>query len=580
MTVMKNILLSIMILVASGIAHAQDNVVSIIWNETTGVPSIATSSTAVTTSISGGNITLTNSNTTDEYTYILKGVSNDGSFTLNSDFKNTIVLDGLNLHSSKGEAINLKCGKRTALVLSDNTENIISDAETNLGQKAVIYSKGHIEVEGAGALNLTANASHGISTKEYCQFKESTGKIDILCKADGAKGVKSKTDIIIDGGRFNIQAVGNAIIEEEAGVRDTSTAACLKSDSSIVITSGRLNLLTSGSGGKCINCDGTLIVGKDSGVRDTTSLAINARSLGVIFGEESTDGTDTQSKPKAIKIDGTVTINNGLLDLYTSEEGGEGLESKTNIVMNNGFIRAYCKDDCINSSGSIIFNDGFVYCISDGNDAIDTNIKGVDEPAITVNGATVIGISAGGKREQGIDTNRSPVYVNGGFFLSVGGEQGGVEPKMRGDMAAVYLRKAQLDKGKYYTFCCNDKPLYTLLMEFQPTGDYVTWSANGLTRDSECRIAESDAAPYSYSSEENGIFWVNPNNCDYQKSFDWTQTANFTKVDAVENLRPTSISEICSDTENASAEIYDIQGRRLQSVPANGIYIVGKRKLK
>ena len=148
------------------------------WNGTA-APTIRCSAPGVTAEVNGGNVTLTNMNTDTEYTYVLSGSSADGSLTLVSDYKSTLRLEGLDLQSTLEEALNIKCGKRVALELAEGTVNTLADATTDNGQKGAIYCKGHLEVSGAGTLCLTGNVKHALATKEYLQFKKSTGAINI-----------------------------------------------------------------------------------------------------------------------------------------------------------------------------------------------------------------------------------------------------------------------------------------------------------------------------------------------------------------------------------------------------------------
>ena len=71
-----------------------------------------------------------------------------------------------------------------SLILAEETVNTLTDAPEDYGQKATLYCKGHLEIEGGGELNLTANVNHAISTKEYCQIKKDAGTINILRAAN------------------------------------------------------------------------------------------------------------------------------------------------------------------------------------------------------------------------------------------------------------------------------------------------------------------------------------------------------------------------------------------------------------
>ena len=101
-------------------------------------------------------------NTQHELEFVLQGESSHGSLTYEGPLKCKFYLNGLNLHSTKGAAINIQCGKRINLILNPGTENVISDAAGG-EQKAAFYCKGHLEVEGSGSLTVTGRSKHGIA---------------------------------------------------------------------------------------------------------------------------------------------------------------------------------------------------------------------------------------------------------------------------------------------------------------------------------------------------------------------------------------------------------------------------------
>ena len=115
----------------------------------------------VTAEVKGGHVVITNTNTNNEIECELKGSSTNGSFTYIGSYKASIRLSGVSLTSGEGAALDIKCGKRIALILEDGTENTFSDYASGT-QKACLYCKGHLEVEGGGTLNVTGNLAHAI----------------------------------------------------------------------------------------------------------------------------------------------------------------------------------------------------------------------------------------------------------------------------------------------------------------------------------------------------------------------------------------------------------------------------------
>ena len=132
----------------------------------------------VTATVEGAHVNILSTNAKSELEFVLQGESTQGSLTYDGPLKCKFYLNGLNLKSNRGAAINIQCGKRVDLILCDGTENILADAAGG-EQKAALYCKGHLEVEGSGSLTVTGNTKHGIATKEYLQLKKSTGSITV-----------------------------------------------------------------------------------------------------------------------------------------------------------------------------------------------------------------------------------------------------------------------------------------------------------------------------------------------------------------------------------------------------------------
>lgn len=504
---------------------------------------------------------------------VLSGESANGSLAINGNRPSVVVLDGLSLASQSGGAISLKGKPACTLLLAKDTENTLADAPGG-EQKACLYSKATLTLAGSGGLSVQANCQHAVASKHSVRVADSAGVIDLTCIADGGKAIKANDSITIEGGCLTAMVSGNATIGEEDGVIDTTKAAALKADSAVIILGGQLQLTCTGTGSKCIVTDGTVTIGRYDGSGDDAAAwpIIVCRNTGLIFGDEPTTDIDTQCKPKAIKADGTITVNGGRISLYTSHEGGEGLESKTSVTINGGTILAECYDDCINTSGCIVMNEGFVRCVSNGNDAIDTNIRDLEAAALTLNGGVLLAFSAGGHHEEGIDVNRSAIHINGGYLLAIGGQQGGVEPKVRGSRTAAYLRGVDAVADRYYTLVAGDRALMTVLMPCNPTGRYALLAASGLLREQACRLEESLLPPLSAQHMQEQCFWTGTQPASATGSYAWTQTGRYVKADVA--CTPTGAGGVAEQGSLPLATSYHtLDGVRLQAPPCHGAYI-------
>ena len=188
-----------------------DPVVNIVYNGTTATVSIPMFLTDTVTCSSGtsSNVVLTYAGTEQEIIYNVSGSSSAGSLVIKSDYKQTVKLNGVSLTSTLGEAMRFKCGKRTELVMATGSVNTFADTNDNGltadptdNHKACIYTKGHLEISGAGTLNVTGNYNHAIATKEYVKVKKTVNEINILGSVGDA--IHAGQYFQINGGTINI----------------------------------------------------------------------------------------------------------------------------------------------------------------------------------------------------------------------------------------------------------------------------------------------------------------------------------------------------------------------------------------
>ena len=372
---------------------------------------------------------------------IVKGKSSDGGLKIYSDNKYKLTLNGLDLTSKRGPAINSQAGKRVYLHLANGTTNRLTDCATyqddhytmagsaNEDRKGALFTEGHIIVSGYGALVVAGKYKHAIVTDGYYYQRPGStvavteavkngihvkgdsddgigakimgGMVYATVSGTAGKGLKCDMDIVVEGGKFDMTTSGNATYDSDS--KDTSSASCLKSDTNINIEAGTLNLKSSGTGGKGISADADIIF--DGG-------NVNISTTGGQYKYSS----QLTSSPKGVRADGNITINGGSINISVTgkSEGSEGLESKNTITINGGDLIINSYDDGMNASKAINVNGGRVYAQATNNDGIDSN------GTITVNGGLFIGIGAG-QPEGGIDVDSNTLYINGGYVLGIGG---------------------------------------------------------------------------------------------------------------------------------------------------------------
>lgn len=279
--------------------------VSVTWNGTTAsvvVPESAQSDVTVTNN--AGHVTITNNNVTEEMEFVLSGTSSNGSLTYNGQYKCKFHLNGLNLTSGTGGALNIQCGKRIDLILTDGSTNLLADAAGG-SQKAALYCKGHMEVSGSGSLSVAGNAKHAIQTKEYLLLKASCGAITVTKAASdafhigqyfqmngGTVTVDDKTlgdgiqvdatedkadelngQALIKGGTIQMTIAGQDCKGIKTGASETASGAIIVPAGDITISGGKINITAKGGGSRGIQTDANVTVTAADGNPSVTIAA-------------------------------------------------------------------------------------------------------------------------------------------------------------------------------------------------------------------------------------------------------------------------------------------------------------------
>lgn len=310
----------------------------------------------------GAHVTVTNNNVANELDFVLSGQSTDGSLTYNGNYKATFRLAGLNLSSQRGGAIDIQCGKRIALVLEDGTENTLADYAGGT-QKACLYCKGHLEVEGGGTLNVTGNLTHAIKSKEYMQLKKSTGTVNILKAAGDAVHVGQFYQQ--NGGTINITSTtqGDGIQVEILTLDDEVTpdsekefngqifikggnlnievahedCEAVKCEGLITVSGGTFVLTASGNGSRGIQTDGNMIIGEED---ETTTMTIAAKG-GLCTND---DHSEDPHRCMGMKIDGDLTVNAGTITVTNTGSKSRGIKVGGTYTNNGGTVTANIKN--------------------------------------------------------------------------------------------------------------------------------------------------------------------------------------------------------------------------------------------
>lgn len=399
------------------------------------------------------------------------GKSDDGQLKIYGEKKFKLTLNGLELTSSKGPAINDQCKKRVFVHLADGTTNRLTDCPkysdepyylTPAGaseedRKGCFFSEGNMIFSGSGVLVVAGKYKHGIVTDGYMWMRPGVTlvvteavKNAVHVKGDtsddigfhmaggllytnvssiAGKGIKTDLHAVVEGGKLMLNQSGDATYEEREN--DTSSAAGIKTDGNVVIAGGNHVLKSTGTGGKGINADGSIIISGGTTTVNTT-------------GDVYYKSSDLTASPKGVKADGDITITGGTLNIAVTGSGRygspEGLESKSTLTIDGGNVYAYATDDAINAITGITINGGNIYAHSTSNDGIDSN------GFMHINGGLVIANGGSGAEESFDCDNSNKFIINGGTLIGTAGNVMQTPSTSSKQRTAIY-RGLSLSKG-------------------------------------------------------------------------------------------------------------------------------------
>ena len=344
--------------------EVNDSLVSITYSGTTATVNIPEEMEGVTcTSGTSSHVVLESTNTTKELYYAITGSSSDGSLTITGTYKLSVMLNGVDLTSNKGAAINIQCGKRINLIMEDGMTNTLVDYAGG-EQKACLYTKGHLEIEGNGTLNVTGNGNHAIASKEYLQVKKSVKAINIVKAANDAIHVgqffqMNGGELTIDKNTVNdgIQVEyktddDDNIVEEEENtggviikggtlnitLANAEDAKGIKAEGDVNISGGTLNIKATSNGSRGIQTGGDMIISEDD---NTTNITIEAT------GKKCTVAADSDDPHKCwgIKVDGDLTVKAGTLTVSKDGDTKKNGIRCGSYTKKGGTVKATIKED-------------------------------------------------------------------------------------------------------------------------------------------------------------------------------------------------------------------------------------------
>lgn len=328
-------------------------------------------------------------------------------------------------------------GLKADTALTINAGTLVVKNASNAGK---CMKSGDVVRINGGILHLTNTGTHlldsgDISTaaavKADGAITLTAGEITIENSSPAGKGISADGVLTMTGGTVTGTFSGAAVSFLNAdNEQDASSSKCLGSDGAMYLLGGTVTSTSSGVAGKGIVSQDALTIGSLAG---GPSLAITTTGAKLILSGSSGStswnpggnrpgrpggGGDMDqsngSSPKAIKSKGNLTVHAGNIAVKTSQDGGEGLESKATMTLNGGVIETVTYDDALNAATNLTVNGGSIYAYSLGNDAIDSN------GTLNLNGGLVIA-SGTSNPEGSFDCDNHAFALTGGVIIGTGG---------------------------------------------------------------------------------------------------------------------------------------------------------------
>ena len=453
------------------------------------------------------------------------GIGSDRNLTINGDEAVVnITMTGNGTRGMKCDStmtatagnIDIKCqGEPWAYGTTDTTKVACAKADyafilngatmkcTTIKDEAMgVRSEGTALISG-GTLTLNTY-DHGIKTDGDMEI--TGGTINFTVTGTASKAIKPIGNLHITGGTITGTVSGGG-----ETYSDNSTSACagIKCDGNVVIEGGTLNLIATGQGGKGMNIDGTLTINDGNITVKTTGSKYGTSSSGgggggwnpwnPGGGGESSG--ETTSSPKGIRAEGELTINGGTITVNaTGGEGAEGIESKSVMRIQGGYIDITSYDDAINAASHLYFTGGYTYAVATGNDAIDSNGN------MYLSGGYVFCCG----QEEGLDANSEggyKVYIqNGANLMAIGGNMGAIES---GASISQTCYKATASANTWYALYSGNNVAFAAYTPTFSSGGGGGYPGGGGSSSSKTIVVTAPSTPKLYRgvTASGTTFW-------------------------------------------------------------------------
>ena len=311
-------------------------------------------------------------------TYTLSGSCSDGSVTVGKDIEGQVnlILDGLNLTSSKGSPISIaKQDKALIIVKGDSTLTDAEDTANDLSDEQLATAteeqkEAAADFDGA-AIHAKNGSIVGITGEAKLILDASKVKNGIKCEAESA--------LVIGQGK-----------DDKLTLDINAAKAGVKAEGTVDILGGNISVVAAGGDG--IHSDTLLVIG--------------------------TEGTGEESPKLSV------------------EAGSEGLEGAS-VIINSGDISVKAHDDGINAANSDLSSWGYLLAVKGGKVYVDAEGDGLDSNKdMEISGGNITVLGASNDGNCAVDTGDGGYWKQTGGTIAAVGMTGMAESPTNG----VYVR--------------------------------------------------------------------------------------------------------------------------------------------
>lgn len=313
--------------------------------------------------------------------YVLSGDLADGQIVVDAPDTGEVqlVLNGVDIHNSESSAIFVKEAEDTIITLAEETENVVSDAETyteddGSGEpNAAIFSKDDLTINGTGTLEVVGNYDNGIGSKDDLRIMEGTIKITAVDDA-----ILGRDLVAIKSGTFEINAGGD-------GIKSTNTN---DTKGIIAIEDGTFNIKAGTDGIQAESslyvADGNFTITAGGGSPETIEVREEMMG-GQPWGDSAAEETEEEDTPstKGLKANKEIAIGGGTFEIDTLDDA---VHSDTNITIMDGDFTILTGDDGIHTENKLV--------IAGGTIQVNKSYEGIEGKTVTINDGDISVVTA------------------------------------------------------------------------------------------------------------------------------------------------------------------------------------------